>query len=432
MDKHPDIQYKSRAEIAEWQDARLRETIAYVATRSPFYRRLFADSGVDPASIRTVADLQRLPVTTKADLQAHGDDFLCVSPDDIIDYVTTSGTLGNPVTFALTESDLRRLAYNEELSFTTAGCSRSDVMQLMVTLDRRFMAGYAYQMGARELGMASCRVGNGIPDLQWDTINRLHSTCGMVVPSFLLKLIDHAERCGIDYRASSLRKCICIGEALRRPDGQFTALAQQIHDRWPELTLYTTYASTEMQASFTDCQCFAGGHLQPELIIVEFLGDDDKPVPPDAPGEVTITSIGVEGMPLVRFKTGDIVFHTDEPCGCGRCTTRLSSVIGRKGQMIKYKGTTLYPPAIFDILEGIPGVENYVVEVFTNNIGTDDITVRVGTPSPSDDFAKRIKDVFRAKVRVAPTVRFDDVQLIERISHPENSRKAVKFFDLRQ
>ncbi len=433
MKRNPDIQFASQQEIKAYQESLLAETLQYLQQHSPYYQRMFAEQGIDVADIRHIEDLAGLPVTTKTDLQLHNDDFLCVPRNEVIDYVTTSGTLGTPVNFALTESDLQRLSYNEYLSFTTAGCTRDDIMQLMVTIDRRFMAGLAYFMGARELGMGVCRVGNGIPELQWDTIHRIHSTCGMVIPSFLLKLIDFAEKNGIDYHNSSLKKCICIGEALRTyPDYEPNTLGKQIEARWSELKLHSTYASTEMQASFTDCEYFHGGHLQPDLIIVEFLDDNNNPVPDNEPGEVTVTTLQVTGMPLLRFKTGDICYHHSDPCPCGRNTVRLSPVLGRKGQMIKYKGTTLYPPALFDILDNIPAVTNYIVEVYTNNIGTDEILIRVGAPAGGASLEKEIKDLFRAKVRVAPTVRFEQPELITQLQFPAMSRKPVKFIDLRK
>lgn len=431
MQRNPQLQYKTADEIRIFQERELQKTITYVAEHSPFYKRMFTTSGIDPKEIKTIADLQKLPVTTKTDLQKFNNDFLCVNPSRVVDIVTTSGTMGDPVTFMLTEGDLDRLAYNEYLSFTTANCTTDDIMQEMVTIDRRFMAGLAYFLGARELGMGVCRVGNGIPELQWDTIKRIKPTLCMCVPSFLMKLIDFAEKNNIDYHHSSLRKCVCIGEALRTPQGNYTTLGQKIHERWPELVLHGTYASTEMQASFTDCEAFCGGHVQPELIIVEFLDEHNQPVAENEAGEVTITSLGVEGMPLVRFKTGDIVYHYNTPCSCGRNTMRLSSVIGRKGQMIKYKGTTLYPPALFDILEDIQGVKNYVVEVYTNNLGTDDIKVRIGSDRTDEAFAKEIKDVFRSKVRVAPQISFESPEYIAKLQFPAMSRKPVKFFDLR-
>ncbi len=421
----------SPAEIQAFQEERLRETVAYLTTKSPFYQRMFAEAQIDPQSICTLADLQRLPVTTKRELQQHNTDFICVPKSEIIDYVTTSGTLGEPVTFALTEGDLQRLAYNEACSFTMAGCTREDVMQLMTTIDRRFMAGLAYFLGARELGCGVVRVGNGIPELQWDTIRRVKSTACMVVPSFLMKLIEFADEHGFDCNASSLRRAICIGEALRTPDGELTTLGQRIARRWPSLELFSTYASTEMQASFTECEYHCGGHIPADLIIVELLDEQHQPVADGTPGEVTITTLGVEGMPLLRFKTGDICIRYSEPCRCGRQTARLSSVIGRKGQMIKFKGTTLYPPALFDILDNIPEVENYLVEVFTNDLGTDQIQIKIGSRNHSEAFIKQIKDIFRSKVRVAPDIRFEPVELIARQQMPPMSRKVVKFVDLR-
>ena len=432
MERNQGIQFLSREEIRAYQEKRMAEALDYVSKKSPFYSKLFSDNNIDISKIRTLDDLSCIPVTTKPDLQSRNQDFVCVPPSEIVDYPTTSGTLGDPVTFAETESDLEHLAYNEFLSFSTACCTRDDIIQLMVTIDRRCMAGLAYCLGARKLGMGSVRVGNGIPELQWDTIRRIHPTVGMAVPSFLIKLIDFAESHGIDYRSSSLRKCVCIGEALRDPKTfELNTLGQVIHEKWPELELYTTYASTEMQHSFTDCRYFNGGHLQPELLIVEFLDDNDRPVPEGEAGEVTITTLGVTGMPLVRFKTGDMVYHYDEPCRCGRNTVRVSSVVGRKRQMIKFKGTTLYPPALFDILDNIPEVKNYVVEVGTSSIGTDDVLVHVGTLNPSERFEKEIKDIFRAKVRVAPSVIFHDPEEVVRMLYPPMSRKPVKFIDNR-
>ncbi len=425
------LHYRSAEEIRSFQEARLHEAIDYAYTNSAFYRELFDSCKIRPADIRTIEDLRRLPVTTKQDLQLRNKDFLCVDSSQIVDYVTTSGTLGEPVVFALTENDLDRLGYNELSSFTMAGCSRNDIMQLMTTIDRRFMAGLAYWLGARALGMGVIRVGNGIPELQWNTINSIHPTVCMCVPSFLMKLIAFAEENGIDYRSCSLRKAICIGEALRQPDGNLTTLGSRIHEKWPELELYSTYASTEMQASFTECSCHCGNHVPADLIIVEFLDDEGNPVAEGESGEVTITTLGVEGMPLVRFRTGDICIHYDSPCACGRNSTRLSSVIGRKGQMIKFKGTTLYPPALFDILDNIPEVKSYVVEVYTNSLGTDQVQIKLASDNHSEAFVKQIKDIFRSKVRVAPDVVFEAPEIIAKMQMPPMSRKIVKFFDLR-
>ncbi|MGN1046056.1 MAG: phenylacetate--CoA ligase family protein, partial [Candidatus Cryptobacteroides sp.] len=280
--------------------------------------------------------------------------------------------------------------------------------------------------------MGVIRVGNGIPELQWDTIRRVYPTCAMVVPSFLLKLVDYAEKNGIDYHNCSMRKAVCIGESLRDPyTFELSTLGQRISEAWPELELYSTYASTEMQASFTECPHHQGGHIPVDLIIVELLDENGHPVPDGEPGEVTVTTLGVEGMPLLRFRTGDICRRLSEPCPCGRNSARLSSVIGRKSQMIKFKGTTLYPPALFDVLDNIPEITNYIVEVYTNDLGTDEVLVRVGSQDRSDEFVKRIKDLFRSRVRVAPSVSFEPVEYIAKLQMPPMSRKVVKFIDRR-
>ncbi len=430
MERNGNIQFGTKEKIKDFQEAGLRETLDYLRQHSGFYGRMLRE--YNPNEIQSIEDLDRLPVTTKDDLQKYAEDFICVPKNRVVDYVTTSGTLGDPITFVLTSNDLDRLAYNEYLSFSTAGCTTDDILQLMTTLDRRFMAGLAYFMGARQLGMGVVRVGNGIPELQWDTIARIHPTYGIAVPSFLLKLIEFAEKNNIDHKNCSMQKCICIGESLRTETFGLSMLGKRIIEKWPTMQLFSTYASTEMQSSFTECPAFKGGHLQPELIIAEFLDGNDRPVSEGQPGEVTITTLGVEGMPLLRFKTGDICRYYTEPCICGRNTIRLGPVIGRKGQMIKYKGTTLYPPALFDILDNIPQIINYVVEVFTNDIGTDEILVRVGCAEKCDaEFEKMIKDQFRSKVRVAPGISFESPEYIAKMQMPPMSRKTVKFIDLR-
>jgi phenylacetate-CoA ligase len=294
------------------------------------------------------------------------------------------------------------------------------------------MAGLACLLGSFKFGSGIIRVGNGIPELQWNTIRRIQPTVCICVPSFIMKLIEFAESHEIDYRKSSLKRAICVGESVRTNEHDYNILGEKINSLWPELSLYSNYASTEMQSSFNECEKQCGAHHKPDLTIVEFLDDQNRPVKKGEPGEITITTLGVEGMPMIRFKTGDVCVHLDEPCVCGRNSLRLGPIIGRKGQMIKYKGTTLYPSALYDILDNIPAVTNYIVEVYTNTIGTDNICIRVGSQNNSETFIKEIKDLFRSKVRVAPDVLFEPIELIARKQMPPLSRKLIKFFDYRE
>lgn len=426
-----DIEFSSPLEIKLYQEDLLRKAVAYLDSRSPYYRRLFRERGIDPSSIRTIEDLQRLPFTGKKDLQTYNDDFLCCDRADVADFVSTSGTTGEPVVFYLSEKDLQRLALNEKKSFSCAGVKHGDVVQLMTTMDKRFMAGLAYFLGIRELGAGIIRVGNGIPELQWETIQRIKPDTIMCVPSFILRLIQYAEEHGIDYRSSSIKRIIGIGEGLRNQDFSLNLLGRKIKEKW-DVQLFATYSSTEMGATFSECEYGCGGHLHPELVIVEIIGDDDLPVPDGQYGEVVITTLGVEAMPLLRFRTGDIAAKVTDRCKCGRNSYRLTPLLGRKNNMIKFKGTSLYPPAINDVLDNTEYVENYVVIVRDSEAGTDDVVVRLGLKyQPPFDPVKDLKDRFRSRIRVAPNVEIRPVEEIAAVNHPPKSRKPVKFIDER-
>ena len=428
----PEIEKQSQADIVALQEKKLQEMLAYVNEHSAFYKRLFKEHNINVSAIKTLSDLTKLPTTCKDDLQRDNDAFRCVSKSAIVDYASTSGTLGTPVTFGLTDNDLNRLAYNEAISLACAGIKKGDVVQLMTTIDRRFMAGLAYFLGVRQLGASIVRVGAGIPELQWDSIRLYEPTYLIAVPSFLLKMIAYAEKNGIDYEASSVKGVVCIGESLRNQDFSNTLLAEKIAEKWKGIKLYSTYASTEMSTTFTECEYQQGGHHHPELIITEVLDDAGNRVGENESGELTITTLGVEAMPLVRFRTGDIVTMHTGTCACGRNTARVSPVLGRKQQMIKYKGTTLYPPVLMDLLTNFEEIENYIIEISTNSILTDEILIRIGTRTPTEALKERISNHFRAKIRVVPKIEYCDIAMLERELYPLGSRKPMKFVDKRK
>lgn len=430
--RYPDIEFQPIETIKRFQDERLVEALDYLNTRSPFYQRLFKESKIDISKIKTVKDLQNIPFTEKKDLQMYNYDFLCIPKEKIVDYITTSGTLGDPVTFACSEHDLQRLAYNEMISFRCAGLRPGNILQLMTTIDKRFMAGLAYFLGIRELGASIIRVGNGIPELQWDTIQRIKPDTVMCVPSFILKLIQYAEDHGIDYKNSSIKRVIGIGEGLRDQNFNLNLLGSKIKEKW-DVNLFATYSSTEMSTTFPECEYGCGGHHHPELIIVEIIGEDNKPVPDGEVGEVVITTLGVESMPLLRFRTGDMASIHTEPCKCGRNSFRISPLVGRKNNMIKLKGTTLYPPAIFDVLDNTDYVENYVVTVDYNSAGTDEVIVKAALRHSVDfDAVKELKDRFRARIRVTPEIEIVSADENRKTMRIDTNRKPIKFIDNRK
>jgi len=422
--------YQSKDTIKRMQEEKLQELLVYLNGHSPFYKALFSTNNINIAGIKSLEDLSQIATTDKESLQLRNEDFFCVPRNKLIEYSSTSGTLGSPVTVALTENDLTRLAYNEFTSFLCAGGSANDVYQLMLTLDRQFMAGIAYYAGIRKLGAGIIRLGPGVPSLQWETILRLKPTAIVAVPSFIVKLIQYAKEHHIDINSCSVKKAICIGENIRHTDFSLNMLGKKITEAW-DIKLYSTYASTEMQTAFTECSEGRGGHHQPELLILELLDENDRQVAPGEPGEVTITTLGVEGMPLLRYKTGDICHYFDDPCACGRTTMRLSPVVGRKKQMIKYKGTTLYPPALFDLLHEMEDVKDYVAEVYLNEIGLDEVLLHLLPVVHTDETDRKIRAYLQAKLRVSPHIQYLTAEELQKMQFPEAGRKAVRFIDRR-
>jgi phenylacetate-CoA ligase len=428
----PTIETKSREDIKIFQSNELKKLLSYLQANSPFYQRHFSAHQIEPKKIDTVDDLHLIEPTTKDDLQRHQWDFLCVSRQGIKEYTSTSGTLGKPVIIGLTEKDIQRLAYNEYISFACAGGSSKDLYQLMLTLDRQFMAGMAYYEGIRKLGGGVIRVGPGLPALQWETIQRLKPTVLVGVPTFIIKLIYYASQQGIDLSTSSVRSAICIGENIRTSDFELNTIGKKIKAAW-DIQLFSTYASTEMQTAFTECAHGIGGHHHPELLIVEIVNESNEPLPFGQLGEVTVTTLGVEGMPLLRYKTGDMAIAHEAPCACGRNTIRLGPIEGRKQQMIKLKGTSLYPAGVFEILQQVPDVHDFLVEAYTGELDTDELRIHIHTEVRNlTEVEKSLRSAFQSRIRIVPELNFITVGELESLQMGKQERKVKRFMDNRK
>lgn len=407
------------------QHQKLKSLITYVSTNSTYYKRLFSKHKINVTAINTVTDLTKIPFTTKDDLANYNDEFLCVDKKQVADFVTTSGTISDPVTFYLTKNDIDRLGNNEAAALNCAGGTSDDIYQLMTTLDKRFMAGLAYYLGVSKLDAGAVRVGPGAPYLQWESIRRFSPTVLIAIPSFIPKLIEYAKENSIDFKSSSVQSIICIGEPIRNADFTPNELGKRILSQW-NVKLYSTYASTEMGAAFTECNEGIGGHLNSNILILEVVDEKGKHVANGELGEVVVTTLGVEGMPLLRYKTGDLCHVYYEPCKCGRTTPRLGPVIGRKQQMIKFKGTTIFPTAIFDVLDMMSEITIYQVEVSKDEFGNDLISILLPKEIENPDFQHKITSLFKSKLRVTPQYRFIETSVLTSQVFKEEKRKPEK------
>ncbi|SHF95046.1 phenylacetate-CoA ligase [Salegentibacter echinorum] len=401
--------------------------LEYIAANSPFYQALFKKNGINVEEIKDYKSFRKLPVTHKEELQLYNDDFISVPKAEIIDYVTTSGTLGNPVSFALNDADLNRLAENERQSFEMIGITKDNTVQLTTTLDRRFMAGLAYFLGLRKLGAAVIRTGSGLPALQWESIARFKPEILVAVPSFLLKMIDFAHKNNIDLKKSSVKTAVCIGEPLRNPDFSLNALGEKIKSSW-DLELFSTYASTEMGTAFTECKKHTGNHSLPNLIYTEVLDENLQPVALGEIGELVVTPLQTQTMPLLRFATGDMVKFYGSNCDCRRKSNRISTPVGRKKQMIKLKGTTIYPQQIINVLTAFSKLDLFVIEARLDKMGNDTVTIKV--PNDFDDILgleEHIQAGLNIKIKTEKVARTQ----IEQLKFPKESRKPKVFYDYR-
>lgn len=402
----------------------LLESLRYAKKNSPYYRVVFNSQNFD-AEAMSFEDWSNLPFTTKNDLSFRNSDFLSIPIADVADYVTTSGTTGEPVTIYLSRSDIQRLAYNERDSMELAGVQKGDILQLMTTIDRQFMAGMAYYLGAQELEAGIIRLGPGAVELQWASILKNNPTYLIAVPSFLLTMIAYAKKEGIPLESTSVKGVICIGEAIRFPDLSLNLLGQKIMKEWP-LQLYSTYASTEMATAFTECSAQQGGHLNERLLFLEVFKENGIRAQDGEEGEIVITPLHVTGTPLIRYRTGDVAKIFYGKCSCGRTSPRLGPVMGRKNQMIKYKGTTLFPQSVYDVLDELQEVTMFKVMVSKDDLSNDVVRILLDEVLNSSDFIQKLRDKCQAKLRVIPEVEFVEFEYLRSQIYKKNARKPEK------
>ncbi|WP_439487922.1 phenylacetate--CoA ligase family protein [Algoriphagus sp.] len=410
------------AEIEKLQVALLKKQLRYIQANSTFYKGKFSIEEIE--GISRISDLSGFLRTSKKNLAERTPEFLCVPKRELVEYVTTSGTTGKPVTIALSGKDLKRLAYNEARSLSIAGFTADDIVQITTTLDKGFMAGMAYYMGLTELGAAVLRAGQGSPEFHWEMIKQIQPTALIAVPSFLQKLGSSPSAF-----PHQIKKALCIGEPVRNQDFSDNQLSKNIAKYW-DLDLRSTYASTEMATAFTECSEKNGGHLLPELIILEILDEHGNEVADGELGEVTVTPLGVEAMPLLRFRTGDLARKYSSPCACGRNTPRLGPIEGRLAQMIKLKGTAIFPSQIEDILHSFPTANPYLIRLESDENGMDAVSIELPETCNHEDMESLLVNL-QARLRVKPTLKRSSVSEIQKALFRGESRKPKKIIDTR-
>jgi len=398
------------------------------ASRVPYYQEMFRRESVSPSDFRDLSDVSRLPFTTRTDLDQHPQLFCQKENTDHRDIALTSGTTGEPVIVPYTAADLERLAFNETMAYYGAGIRPNDRVLLTVTLDRCFIAGMAYYSGLVNLGAVAIRSGPGQPARQWQIIKKLSPGALVGVPSFLLQLGQWGLENNIEVSHSGIKTLITIGEPIRYPDNSLSPLGQQLRDLW-QADIYASYGATEFETAFCECSAACGGHVHPELMIVEIIDDNGQLLPHGQVGEIVVTPLGVQGFPLVRFRTGDVARLSGSPCSCGWKTERLGPIEGRLAQRLKYKGTTLYPETIFRTLEAMH-IQHFCLEIRSSMDLSDEITVIIGSDTHLQH--ETISENLQSVLRVRPEILIRPLAEVQKMMEQDGSRKRKTVFDLRQ
>ncbi len=416
-------EFLSKEEIDSRSLKAIRNHLFHIKEVSPYYRDLLKD--IDPQDINTLSDMSKLPMTQKKDIVENMESFRAVPAEEICETVVTSGSTGKPLIYTMTRGDLERLAFNEALSFNAAGVTPEDKAQILVSLDRLFIAGIAYYRGLTSLGVNTSRIGVLPFEMQKLYFDLLKPTVLVGVPSFIKKFGNELKNSGCDTANSSVKKIFCIGESLRDEKLGAGATAKAIEEIFGAKT-YSTYGATELSVSYCECEKQRGNHSHPELVYTEIVDPDGNPVKDGEIGELVATPLGVEGMPLFRYRTGDITYKLSDTCACGRNSDRIGPILSRKSQMLKLQGTTVYPLTITSALDEIESVEDFVLILEGDESLADRVELHV-VAKPTE--VVKISEHLRAKARVSVPVLISNTPTIN--SMRGDSRKKVKIIDKR-
>src|SRR5881409_2510850 len=380
----PRLERASRAEMRRLQTRSLREQVSHAAARSPFYRRKLKAAGVKPAAVRTLADLQRLPFTTKDELKDNQAarppwaDVLAVPLEDVLRIHMTSATTGRPLAFLDTKDDWYGFYHSYARALHAFGVRREDFV--MAAFSYGPWIGYwSGFYAAQDLGCLVFPVGGLTTDQRIDALLSYPITVLGCTPSYALLLAEAAAKKGIDLaKQTKIRITWHTGE----PGASIPATKAKIEAAFGARA-FDLPGLTEIAAWGFECDARAGlTHVHEDYCYPEVLDEQGRPVGPGGRGELVLTSLYRKAMPLIRYRTRDLVQLADRRCPCGSTLVGFEGgVLARLDDMKKVRGIIVYPRRIEEIVRGHAGVDEFQI-VFRRVDGLDDILVRID-PAPS-------------------------------------------------
>jgi phenylacetate-CoA ligase len=423
------IETIDRAALEQLQLQRLQETVRRVAAHVPFYQGKFGELGVKPGDIRSLADLRRLPFTTSADLRAnYPTGLLAVPLDDALRLHTSSGTTGKPKALFFSRQDVDNAAELCARSFVMTGVTKRDVYQNMMTYGM-FTGALVTHYGAEKVGCLVIPAGPGNSERQLMLMQDFRTTFIHVTPSYALYLATFMEEHGVDPRRDlALRKAFVGAEP-------YTEETRRKIEEGLGLDVYNSYGLSEMNGPGVafECEQKRGMHLWEDHFIAEIIDPQTgEPVREGEAGELVLTTLCREAMPLLRYRTRDITSFLTTPCPCGRTHRRLNRIAGRSDDMLIVRGVNIYPQQIERVLMAEPGVgRNYQIALE----GLDEMTIKVELAEAG--FEAKVERLMKLQNHLAEKLRAEilvkpRVQLLPPGSLPVSDGKAKRVIDNRK
>ena len=414
-------------ELGALQEKRLRWTVAQAA-KVPFYQKLLGDASVRPGDIRTLADLARLPFTSKRDLRGgYPFGFLAVPRREVRRIHTTSGTTGKPTVVAYTGKDLSNWAGLIARNLTMVGLSEGDVFQNMVNYGL-FTGGLGFHYGAELMGLTVVPSATGNTRRQVEMIEDFGVNAVHCTPSYALHLAEVAEELGAGLESLRIG---CFGAE------PWSEATRGELERRLGVSAFDSYGLSEMYGPGVAMECPEkdGLHLWHDSYLAEIINPETgERLGPGERGELVITPLVKEAMPLLRYRTGDIAMLMDEDgCACGR-GQKISRILGRSDDMLVVRGINVFPSQIEHVLFSLPEVGEQFMVYLDRIHQLDEMTIEVEMNRQA--FSGELKDLHRVQGKIAAALRESlgirtDVRLVEPGKLPRFEGKAKRVVDRR-
>jgi phenylacetate-CoA ligase len=419
-----------RGELAALQLNRLRATVRRVYDNVPFYRRRLEERGVSPEDIRSLGDIRRLPFTTKDDIRDNYPYGLFSAPlKKIVRLHASSGTTGKPTVVGYTQTDLTLWADLVARLVAAAGAGADDIAQVTFGYGL-FTGGFGLHAGLEKVGATIVPASAGNTERHIMLMKDFGTTVLVGTPSYSLHLAEAAQGMGIDPRSLKVR----LG--LFGAEGCSDELRREIEAVWG-MSAVENYGMSEIIGPGVSGECDRkqGLHINEDHFYPEVIDPaSGEPKPSGEYGELVLTTITKEGLPLLRYRTRDITRLIPEPCGCGRTLVRMAKVHGRTDDMLKIRGVNVFPSQIESVLVGIGAISpHYNIYVRKRGYMDEiDITVELADDSMVDDYhaLERLKEEIQHKLRVVLQIDAG-VRLVQPRTIARSEGKAKRIIDLR-